>query len=54
MKLNVEMRESNKAVPCAYTVMPTLDDIIHDIIHRVFAPGHEPWLSLVGIEREQL
>ena len=37
------MREANKAVPSAYTVMPTLDDIIHKLSG---AP--------VGIEREQL
>ena len=31
IRLNVKIREANKAVPCAYTVMPTLDDIIHKL-----------------------
>ena len=31
IRLNVEMRESNKAIPCVHTVMPTLDDIIHKL-----------------------
>ena len=30
IRLNVEMKEANKAIPCAYTVMLTLDDIIHN------------------------
>ena len=43
IQLNVEMREANKAIPCAYTVMATLDDIIHKLNG-----------ASVGIEREQL
>ena len=31
IQLNVEMRESNKTIPWAHTVMPTLDDIIHKL-----------------------
>ena len=31
IQLNVGMRESNKAIPRAHTVMPTLDDIIHKL-----------------------
>ena len=31
IRLNVEMRESNKAIPWAHTVMPRLDDIIHKL-----------------------
>ena len=31
IRLNVEMRESNKTIPRAHTVMPTLDDIIHKL-----------------------
>lgn len=30
IRLNVEMKEANKAIPCAYTVTLTLDDIIHN------------------------
>ena len=31
IRSNVEMRESNKAIPRAHTVMPTLDYIIHKL-----------------------
>ena len=31
IRLNVEMKESNKTIPRAHTVMPTLDDIIHKL-----------------------
>ena len=31
IRLNVEMRESNKTIPQAHTVVPTLDDIIHKL-----------------------
>ena len=31
IRLNVEMREANKAMSCVHTVMPTLDDIIHKL-----------------------
>ena len=30
IRLNVEMKEANKAIPCAYTVMLALDDITHN------------------------
>ena len=52
IRLNVEMREANKAISCVHTVIPTLGDIIHELnkCHPVFAPGPEPWLSPVGID----
>ena len=31
IRLNVDMREANKAVPRAHTVMPTLDDITNEL-----------------------
>ena len=31
IRLNVDMREANKAVPRTHTVMPTLDDIINEL-----------------------
>ena len=31
IRLNVGMRESNKAIPRAHTVMPRVDDIIHEL-----------------------
>ena len=31
IRLNVDMREANKAIPRTYTVMPTLDDIIKEL-----------------------
>ena len=31
IRLNVEMREANEAIPCVHTVMSTLDDIIHEL-----------------------
>ena len=56
IRLNVEMRESNKAIPWAHTVMPRLDDIIHKLngatVFSHLDINHG--LSPVGIEREQL
>ena len=31
IRLNVDMREANKAIPRTHTVMPTLDDIINEL-----------------------
>ena len=31
IRLNVEMREANKAISCVHTVIPTLGDIIHEL-----------------------
>lgn len=31
IRLNVDMREANKAIPRTHTVMPTLDDITHEL-----------------------
>ena len=31
IRLNVDMREANKAIPQTHTVMPTLDDIINEL-----------------------
>ena len=31
IRLNLDMREANKAIPQTHTVMPTLDDIINEL-----------------------
>ena len=31
IRLNVDMREANKAIPRTHTVMPTLEDITHEL-----------------------
>ena len=46
IRLNVEMKEANKAIPCAYTVMLTLDDIIHN---SMVPPCFRTWTWTMAI-----